>query len=862
MASAAIAAALGVVPGVLGGILNSRAQGRVASNQVDLLNYYRQLVEQAIGPGGMYSQNWDPARDAILNLLQNPNRAGSPTSQYQDLATQFQDRVSGTNFLPTTVTGTTQENINNLNSTLARSQDTYDTLSQIIGNQGFTGESSNIIAHLLGNATGGEGTLPFLRDFVTETLGNRGQTAENQTLLQRLVDVANAGGATGVTQGLQGAGSSLLERVLSGQPTNSLTAGLLNTGNNLLSNYGSTAPLTQQLANNGQQLFTSAMASTPSGNTPGLDQLRQNGQGLFDYMIANGGVVNDFFAPAFGQGLSLLQNAGQLDPVSQALLQAAGGIGAGLGSFHVGAAPSPSSVESGRTDLTSYLADRMRGIYSGTESPLLSMDRMQSMARDTAGNAQAGLLYNAMEQAANRGAIPGSSLGGGALNRFLLENSNTIAREMAQASNQAALTRQALGLQERGQADQLGLGIAGAENQRYAANVSRANSIDNDAVQRYLGELSASTSGRNAGLAAQAQLLSALSSSSASRYNTAVSGGAGLLNSVLGNTSTNFNTNIGNALQSLLGAEQVDANRFNTSTQARSQDLSTALQSILGAGNQQVSRDSNLLSTVLPFLSNVNTNEVTNTNNLGTLAHNLFQTASTDELGRLAAYGSIGGAADNRTLQRLMAGLQGNEQFNSDTLNFLNSAGALNTQASTNLMNALSMRGTTQGQDANLINLIQQMQGGDFARQRQGTQDTLNAYLQSIGLLRPLMDQERENTQFGINALAQMANGWRQQGAQFGLQNPFGNQSTPTTSAWTPILAQAGSSLSDFAQSLLNNRTTTPNITTPPFVQQDPSYRWTNNIQFPTFTNPFSLGAGSQAPSTGTRASDILGWGF
>jgi hypothetical protein len=423
---------------------------------------------------------------------------------------------------------------------------------------------------------------------------------------------------------------------------------------------------------------------------------------------------------------------------------------------------------------------------------------------------------------------------------------------MAQAANNAALQRQALGLQERGQADQLGLGIAGAENQRYASNVSRANAIDNDAVQAYLGELSSATSRANTGLGALSSVLGALASSSAARYNASVQGGAGLLNSIITNTSNNFNTGTGNALEALLGAEGVGADRFRTSSTARSADLSTALQSILGAGNQfeqgratDTSRNNTLLETVLPFLANTNTNEVNQFANTGNLAGNLFHLASQDELGRLAAYAGIGNAASDRTNTRLNQGLTAQELFNNTSRGYLTDATALNAANNNNLLNALGLRGTQQGQDLNAINLINTLQSQDFTRQRTGTQDQLAALLQSLGLYVPLMNQENQNTQFGISNLGGMAGNWLNAGMSAGMANPFGNQPISTTNALSPFLQQAGQGLSQWVSSLLANRQyNNPNFSTPPFIQNQnnpatATYGWTNNIQFPTFRNPF-----------------------
>lgn len=822
---AGIAAPLmGVVAQLINGIMNQNQQQWNQGASTNMLDFWRQMLGQGMD---RYGEAWQPVRDTLLGLLQNPNAPGGNLASSRDTLDSIRQYLtSGPNQFNYNQTEGATQDINDLTNILSRISPQYDQLNNIVNNNGLSPQQQQIFNMIMGNATGTSGMLPTLWSAATNILDNRGQSAMDQTLQQRLVDVANAGGANATNTALGQQGFDLLSRLTGGGFTNPLTQQFTNIGTDLLSQMNNVPSIVQQGANTASQLFSNAQqplsgmspaiqqllnnaqtvlnnANTNQGYTGGINQLQTNAQDLFDRVMSTGGFVSPQFNDVLGQGYNLISGANDIDPLTQRLLGTLSSIGAAGGAISM---PSFAGIVrptgTGTTDWTNYLRERARGLYSGEESPLLSMDEMISLAQDQAGGLTQANYLRAIEQAAARGAIPGSAIGSGGVNRFLGETSNAISQAQAQALREAALSRQQLGLQERQIADALGLGVAGAENQRYGTEASIANTATNANVQRYLGELSSATSRATASQAAQSALAQALAAAGANRYNTAIGGGVSLLNNVLNNAANIFNTGTGNALEALLGGEQVAAGRYNN-------EITQGLAALLGGANAsndlystnanfnlgqinagtsllnnamqgQVNNTQNYLSNILPFLANTNTNEVTQWGNIADTGTNLVNSSLQDQIARLVAYGNIGNAAGQRELDRYRLGLDTAGQYNDMLGNLLTLGGGIGQQGQSNVLNALQLLQGLPGIESGVIGQRTNTRTTDLNNQlnafgvnQTAIQQWLNNMFNTVGGYGNLGDRDIQLLTTGLQGLGGNAEMWAQIAARYGLQNPF-----------------------------------------------------------------------------------------
>jgi hypothetical protein len=399
----------------------------------------------------------------------------------------------------------------------------------------------------------GQGNNPYslgTTDVSNELLGNRGNTAYNMTGIQNAGNAQATGGFNPQNQGLFNAGNDLFA---SGgyNPALQQFSQFANT------NMGSLLPGQTQRASQGDMLGANGQnainALMQGGSTPFsqlLAQAQQGTGGSFNAPVAQQGIGQGQINAAFNQGLQsgytpqnmqtfgqgsqglqqLLNRNGDIDNINSAAMQAFSGnlpggdafggalegilgslMAAGNGGFNIsgggggGGASGASAGQMGPMDptLQQYLN---RGLELFNNDPLLSMDDMSAMARDSAATAARQRAEQVQRYAAARGG-GGFLVNSGAQNQTFADFAEEMARAESEAVNQARLRRQELGLQQQMQGGALGLQASQADTGRQQVQASRDIASANNATQASVANSNAATAA--AGQNLQAQIASA-----------------------------------------------------------------------------------------------------------------------------------------------------------------------------------------------------------------------------------------------------------------------------------------------------------------------------------------------------------------
>ena len=557
---------------------------------------------------GLGRDNYDPLRNQALRQLDLGNQylfGGDDGGAFgrQDQAQQqfLQTFLQNPNYFSPGLTPGQEEDIRNSQGIMSRADPAYANLYNTIDQRGRSFDSNLLRDRLFDTLNGAQSGELF--NVGNELLTTRGGTGYNQNALDRAQDVINQGGQTAASQGLGGAGFNLIgaggwnpqntAALNTGQnfanfalqgggytpETAQMAQGAMGLFNNTQANGGYTPQITQGLANAQDFYNTQSDLAAGTGMTPGLDTVMSNAQGnigngeavlgnaqnLFDWAGATNG-FNPQLQGQYDAGMGFLNQAasggGYDSQISSFLGQAAGLLGGGgVSASRPSFSNSPETsaafarlASGGRTDWTDYLRDRARGIYNGSESALLPEQTMIDFARDQAATSGRNAAEAAYRRAFARGAQPGSVVASGATNQAMNEFADSISQNEATQIQNALLQRMGLKMQERQSADNLGLGIAGAENQRYGTDAGLASSLRSSDVARYGAdasmygnELAAQSSLRGAG----ASLANAALSAAASRYGSQLGAGSSLVNGATGTAADIFN----NAVNTSLGAQ-------------------------------------------------------------------------------------------------------------------------------------------------------------------------------------------------------------------------------------------------------------------------------------------------------------------
>lgn len=638
----AIAGALGLGGNVAEMITGQNLNQWLQNQQVNRLNgadQWSQIMFQ------LMRDNYDPLRNQALRQLDLGNEylfGGEEGGAFGRQDQQTQEYINmlrnNPNYFSPGLTPGQEEDIRNSQGILSRADPAYESIYNNLNSGGRTFDSNLLRDRLFETVNGAQSGE--LANVGNELLTTRGGTAYNQNALDRAQDVINQGGQTAASQGLGGAGFNLIgaggwnpqntqalntgnqfaQFALQGggytPETSQMSQGAMDLFNNTQATGGYTPQITQGLANAQDFYNTQSNLAAGTGMTPGLDTVMSNAQNnigngeavlgnaqnLFDWAGATNG-FNPQLQGQYDAGMGFLNQAatggGYDDQINSFLGQAAGMLGGGgVSASRPSFSNSPETAAAfarlesgGRTDHTDYLRDRMRGIYDGSESSLLPQQTMIDFARDQAATSGRNAAEAAYRRAFARGAQPGSVVASGATNQAMNEFADSISQNEATQVQNALLQRMGLRMQERQSADELGLGIAGAENQRYGTEAGLAASLRGSDVSRYGADASmygSELAARSSAMGAGASLAAAGLNAAANRYGSQLGAGTNLTTNATNTAAGIFN----NAVNTSLGT-QVDAmgqinnaiGQQNTAQGTAAGRVNTAAQAALGGLN-------------------------------------------------------------------------------------------------------------------------------------------------------------------------------------------------------------------------------------------------------------------------------------
>lgn len=870
-----ITAGIGLGGNILGGIMNNNQQQWIQNSMVDALNYNRGQAGSALQD---YWRFAGPSRDMLLDIYQRGYQGAFGNDSQPGSVNFMNDYVRNTlggltpgQFDFSNLSPGAEQDINNYQGIMSRMDPFYNNMYGVLENGGQNDYSRFTGDRVMDSIMSG-GPYSNQRNIASEIFNNRGQTAFGNILQDRASDALNYGGNNPTTSGMQNTAFGFLNQLGSNpmstymQPTGfqqgayDIGAGLfgnngqlptdiqsgLSQGNRLLNsannnsfqpnfNIFNNTQAADSLLSGGNQMFSSAFNN--GGYTQGINNVSGNAQNLFDSMMSSGGYTPQSNA-VINQGMDLINSAGNVDPMVASLFSMGSGMMSG-GGINASRPTYQAPTGDGSTEHTRYLSDRMRGIYDGSESPLLSMDANISMARDSAGAAQAAAGQRAYRQAAQRGLTgAGSVVGGGNVGAMNSDFQQEILADQAARMRDAVNNRQTLGLQERQMADQLGLGIGQLQNQRYGDDLSAATSRYATDANMYGNELSNQTSR----MAAGANAASAAASARASMYGSALGAGSNLALGGLNDATSRFNTGTGNALQAQLSAEGLARDRYlgelsngvnalTNSGQLTGQRQGQMAQYDLGIqglnsqnylgninagvnllGNTMASGTNNRGNNLSAGTSLLN-NSVNSQQNqfatgagynlgLGGLANNMFGTSFENELGRLNSYGQFGLAGANNELSRLALGMNMDTNAGQGYNDMLGMYNSLGQQGFNNVMTAGGGLGSAINTQLGAMSGIGATRQNDYNRQLGSS----GAYWDVVGNLIN-QGQNNANRDVGLFTTAQqgmnsMAQPWLNAYQNFGMSNPFSNQQLPQSSALGNMFSSIGQNLGQFAQTI------------------------------------------------------------
>ena len=661
----------------------------------------------------------------------------------------------------------------------------------------------------------------------------RGQTAYNLTGIDNAGMAQARGGYNPQGQNFYDAGNSLFSAGGSSPGLDSLFNFANSSMPGLLPGNVQRASQSDMLGGAGNAAIAGLMSQA---STPFSQMMQLAGQGTggsYNVPMAQQGIGQGQINAAFNQGLQngytgqnmttfgqgtqgldqLLARNGDLDNINSAAMQAFSGnlpggdpyggtlssiigalTGGGGGGFNIGgvggggaSGASAGSIGPMDAELAKF---RDRGLQYFNNNPLLSMDEMSAMARDSAATAARQRAEQVQRYAAARGG-GGFLTNSGAQNQTFADFAEEMAQAEAQAVTQARLRQQELGLQQQMQGAQVGLDAVQADNARQQIQASRDIASANNATQASVANASSQTqagiANMNAQIAAQQARNQALASAAQTalgargqNYDRSAAGlnallqnqqvanqrgdifgqaalgslndatnryGAGL--SILpGLAQNNTSQQLGltnAALQSQLGNRELDNSRYATNLNAATQ---------YGLGNSQI-QSGNLQAALTGALqgSNLSNNLYglqTGANNqaLGTLMQGALgsQDAMTQRIGQglnamgaagqnannnLSIFGNIGNAAEQSQLGRMGLGADMmNSGMNSQLNAFNMLQGGLANQY-TGGINAGNLLNNSLTQQGNIYGGLQQF---DLGRQQLGQTAYNNYFQNALGL--------------------------------------------------------------------------------------------------------------------------------
>lgn len=892
---------------ILSGVLGSKGIGeqnrifqQFMEHSLTQAGYSRDRVDEILGPvrEGNLSAS-DLFKQLTLGDGENPGMLPTSFNQQQDFLRQISDPDF---FRQSSMTPQMQEDLDRMRTTRDRLDPAYDFMYSILGDQGRTPESSQLLDRLF-DQYGGAGIHELLNTG-NEILQNRGGTEFTQNTQQRANEVLNAFGSTPATQG----GGGVAFDVLANRGYTPSLNNMISTGQNFLDQAletGGYSPGTDQGFNLANQAFNTGQglidrAGVGTGYTPELYAQGGMGADLFDRMMSTGGYDPQIF-DVLSQGMNFLQNPGQFNAAFDFLNEAPGGGGFVAPQIQAAAAnitdptfeglsadalrtraqAADDFAAGGRTDLTGAMAKNVMDILQGRASSILSPEAMIAFAKDQAATSGQAASEKAIRDAVNRGLGPGSVASGGQSGAALRDFYFDRARLESKAVQDALLRNQELKLAEQGMAHSSGAATAGAENQRYgtAGNVvSNLEGVDASRYGSFMGAQGAANAARvsaagqqnQVGIAnaqlqmemarlAQAQQL-ARAQGISGLMNNVLSSGTNLSTSGLNNATQRFTTGTGQALDAVSQMNQIAANRFGTEAGIYNTDMSagTALTGQGIAGTNAAEQNAiNRFTSMLQPRDLMIAGENNATTRMGQGA-NLLVDILNNENARAQIYGTLGVNAGQQEINRMLAGAGMLDQFsnnqNNAAQNIINVLG-LNSQREFNALTGITNVAGTQGSLGNNIF------GNQIAAQNQG----LN---QALGFA----DANNRAINTGLTAAGMGLDGWRTAnsnllgaagvyGGMFGasMPNVSGGGFTNPNLAWMDTLkgAAQGAGSIDWTDLLKSGAKSTPAAgsstgadPTGTSVLRIPGYTPQPYMQFtPTFTAPQPQSANPYAQS-------------
>lgn len=837
----------------------------------------------------MARDNYGPLRDQALRQLDLGNQFlfggddGGAMGR-QDAATRdFLSRVSDPNFFSPGLTPGQEEDIRNSQGILGRIDPAYDSIYNALNSGGRTFDSNLLRDRLFDTINGAQSGELF--NVGNELLSTRGLTGFNQNALDRAQDVFNQGGQTAASQGLGGAGFNLIGAggwnpqntaalqngqnfanfALQGGGYTPETAGMAQSAMGLFNSTqatgGYTPQITQGLANAQDFYDTQSALASGTGMTPGLDTVMTNAQNnigngeavlgnaqnLFDWAGATNG-FNPQLQGQYDAGMGFLNQAatggGYDSQINSFLGQAAGLLGGGgVSASRPSFSNSPETsaafarlASGGRTDWTDYLRDRARGIYDGSESALLPEQTMIDFARDQAATSGRNAAEAAYRRAFARGAQPGSVVASGAWNDAMNEFADSISQNEATQVQNALLQRMGLSMQERQNADQLGLGIAGAENQRYGTDASLAASLRSSDVSRYgadAGMYGSELAARNAAMGAGASLAAAGLNAAANRYGSQLGAGTNLATGATQTAAGIFNNAVNTALGTQVNAMGQINNAIgqqNTAQDTAAGRVNTAAQAALGG-----------------------LNAFNDANNTAANRYNTGLGAATDLLGSLEAgaasrFGNAAGASTdffNTALTNATAnnrlGLDMVTQAQQSEIDRLNTFRAIAGDAMGDQRARMALGGDLLGQNATI---------------RQNAVNSLNT----------LLGEENDlylGALTGLNNLAGTQNSINNSimNYRLGAQNQNANERIAWTNAYNTALNQSGNNITRFLDLMNGGTNILGNLTTNLLNNAGNLQVARTGVNPPSMTNPWAGIGQTAANAAQGLINTIPSWG-
>lgn len=792
-APALIGAGANIFSGALGaGAANQQNDilRRFMENALTQAGYSRDRVDEILGPvreGNLAAS--DIFQQLLLGSGDAPGMLPTSFNQQQDLLQQ----ISNPDFFrQSSMTPGMQEDLDRMRTTRDRLDPAYDFMYSILGDQGRTPESSQLMDRLF-DQYGGAG-LHELRNVGNEILQNRGGTEFTQNTQQRANEVLNAMGSTPATQG----GGGVAFDVLANQGYTPSLNNMIGTGQNFLDQAMATGgyspgtaqgfDLSNQAFNTGQGLINNAGVGT--GYTPELYAQGGMGADLFERMMSSGG-YDPQIMDVLGQGMSMLQNPGQFNSAFDFLNL--GGPGGGITAPQIQAAMAQISdptfeglsadalrtrsqaaddfAAGGRTDLTGAMAQNVMDILGGRSSTIMSPEMMMAFAKDQAATTGQAASEKAMRDALNRGLGPGSVASGGQSGAAMRDFFFDRARLESQAVQDAMLRNQELRLAEQGMAHQSGAATAGAENQRYgtAGNVvSNLEGVDASRYGSFMGAQGAANAARvsaagqqnQVGIAnaqlqmqaaqmeqaqklAQAQLIGNLMGQT-------MGSGTNLATAGLGNATQRFTTGTGQALDAVSQMNQIAANRFGTEANIYGTDMGagTALMGQGIAGTNAAEQNAiNRFTSMLQPRDLMIAGEANATQRMGQGA-DLLTNILNNENARAQIYGTLGVNAGQQEINRMLAGAGMLDQFSQNQ-----------NQSAQNIMNLLNLNSN---REFNAVTGITNLAGTQGALGNNIFGNQIQAQNQGLNQATAFADANNRAINTGLAASGQALQGWGQ----------------------------------------------------------------------------------------------------